>query len=65
MEKKTIKKGRGGARPGAGIKSRAERGLEPLVPVNTKVERSVINACQEIHGSLPNALRFAAKHKPK
>lgn len=55
------KKNRGGSRPGSGRKTKKEKGLEPTKPVNFRVEVSVIEACKEKHGSLSNALRFAAK----
>ena len=50
----------GGSRPNSGRKSRKEKGLEPTVTVTTSVEQSVIDRCKEKHGSLPNALRWAA-----
>ena len=57
MKKET----RGGVRPGSGRKKNSDLGKEPTKTVNTRVELSVIKACKEKHGSLSNALRFAAK----
>ncbi|MCH5690067.1 hypothetical protein LWM68_41080 [Niabella sp. W65] len=59
------KENRGGARQGAGRKSREDLGLEPLVTTSVKVEQTVIDACISTHGSLANALRYAAKSKKK
>lgn len=46
---------------GSGRTSREELGLPPLKTTSVKVEASIIENCQKIHGSLANALRFAAK----
>lgn len=62
MKKKTKA---GGARPNAGRKSREELGLEPTVALRTQVEQSVIDACREKFGSIPEALRFAAAFNEK
>lgn len=59
------KENRGGARPGAGRKSRKELGLEEVTTTTVEVERSIIDKCRAIHGSLANALRYAAKSKKK
>lgn len=64
MEKEN-KENRGGARKGAGRKSRKELGLEPVKITTIEVEPSIIKLCREKHGSLANALRFAARHDPK
>lgn len=45
----------------AGRKSRKELGLEAVVNTTVQVEKSVIEKCKVRHGSLANALRFAAK----
>lgn len=52
----------GGARPGAGRKSREDKGLPAVVNTTVQVEQKVIAAARENHGSLANALRFAAKY---
>lgn len=65
MGNKEKKENRGGARPGAGRKSREELGLEPVTVTTVQVEASVVEACKAIHGSLANALRHAAKSKKK
>lgn len=65
MQKEDNKDKHGGARPGAGRKSRAALGLEPVTVTTVEVEPSVIAACRAIHGSLANALRYAAKSKKK
>lgn len=59
MQKK--KSTHGGAGRGQGRKSRKEQGLEPTVPLRTQVEQSVIDFCREVYGSIPEALRYAAK----
>lgn len=46
----------------AGRKSREELGLEPVKNTTVQVEQSVIDACKKKHGSLANALRYAAAH---
>ena len=50
----------GGARKGAGAKSRAEKGLPPVTNTTVQVEPDVIAGCRALHGSLVNALRYAA-----
>lgn len=59
--------GRGGAGRGQGRKSREELGKEPTINTTVRIEPSVVEACKEKHGSIANALRFAAKqtNKPK
>lgn len=54
---------RGGAGRGQGRKSREELGLEEVKNTTVQVEPSVIEACKQKHGSLANALRFAASAK--
>ena len=50
----------GGHRPGSGRKSREELGLPPVVTTTVAVEAMVIETCKKKHGSLANALRYAA-----
>lgn len=49
----------GGKRPNAGRKKRT--GDEPVRNTTIQVEGSVIDDCRQIHGTLANALRYAAK----
>lgn len=51
-----------GGNRNAGRKSRQELGMEAVVNTTVQVEKSIIDECREKHGSLANALRFAAKH---
>lgn len=53
----------GGARPGAGRKSRKEKGLPPVKVTTVEVEETVIKLCREKYGSLANALRWAANQQ--
>lgn len=57
----------GGARKGAGAKSREERGLPPVKNTTVQVEPDVIAICRQRYGSIANALRYAATtaSKPK
>lgn len=52
------KSNRGGFRPNSGRKKRV--GTEPMRNTTVFVECSVIVKCREMHGSLANALRYAA-----
>ena len=45
-----------------GRKSREAKGLEPVVSTGIKAEKSVIDKCKELHGSLRNALKYAAEN---
>ena len=51
----------GGKRAGAG-RPKIER-KEKVRNTTVQVEPSVIDKCRRNHGSLGNALRYAAKHK--
>lgn len=62
---KSNKATHGGAGRGQGRKSRLEQGLEPTVALRTQVEQSVIDACRQAYGSIPNALRYAAEQAGK
>lgn len=53
-----------GGNKNAGRKSREELGLPPVINTTVQVEKDVIDKCREKHGSLANALRYAAKKKP-
>ena len=55
-----MKNTHGGRRPNAGRKKRTG---EPLVNTTVQVERSVILAARETHGSLAKALRASIKVK--
>jgi hypothetical protein len=48
-----------------GRNSRQKNGLEPTVSTGIRVEKSVIDQAKANHGSIVNALRFAAKTKTK
>lgn len=61
MPKKDKISNRGGKREGAGRKSRKEKGLLPVVNTTIQVESEVIVKCRTKHGSLANALRYAAE----
>ena len=55
------RKNNGGARVGAGAKKKTwPPGDEPK-NTTVQVEPSIIKVCKDRHGSLANALRFAAK----
>lgn len=62
---KTRKLGSGGARSGAGRKSREELGLPALVNTTVQIEPEIKELARKNHGSLANALRFAAKYRPE
>lgn len=57
-----IKKQRGGARPGSGRKPKKPSKV-PMIVTTVEVEETVAVKCRKKHGSLPNALRAAAKIK--
>lgn len=48
-----------------GPKSRKELGLPETVLTSVEVEKTVMLTCREKHGTLANALRFAAKSRKK
>lgn len=52
----------GGARKNAGRKSREEIGLPPVKNTTIQVEEEAILNARKNHGSLANAIRFAAKN---
>lgn len=55
------RKNNGGNR-NAGRKSRQSMGLPPVKNTTVQVEQTVIDNCRELHGSLAEALRYAAMH---
>lgn len=51
----------GGARTGSGPKPKVHTPGDEPKNTTVKVEPTIIKICREKHGSLSNALRFAAK----